>query len=370
MKVPFLDLARQTATLRPELDLAVLRVLSSGTLVGGEEVEAFEHEFASYCGAGYAAGVNSGTDALELALRALGIGEGDEVVTAANTCVPTVAAIAAAGATPVLVDARAETMTLDPERVAEACGPRTRAIVPVHLYGRLADMESILRVARELNLLVVEDAAQAHGARSRSRRAGTFGDAAAFSFYPTKNLGALGDAGAVVTSNRKVAERARRLRSYGDAGKGAVERGRNSRLDALQAAVLRVKLTHLDRWNERRRQLAERYDAGLAGLPLALPAESEEGAHAHHLYVVRIAERDELRKELAGRGVGSLVHYDRPIHRHPAYASLDRPGKLRTSERLCTEVVSLPLHPELTDAEVELVVDAVHASFRHARIAR
>ncbi|MBA2462951.1 MAG: DegT/DnrJ/EryC1/StrS family aminotransferase [Actinobacteria bacterium] len=369
MKVRFLDLARQTAGLQPELDLAVHRVLSGDTFVGGEEVEAFEHEFATFCGAGYAVGVNSGTDALELALRALGIGEGDKVITAANTCVPTVAAIVATGATPVLVDPDPKTMTLDPERLGEVCGPRTRAVVPVHLYGRCADMESILRVAREHDLLVVEDVAQAHGARSHSRRAGTFGDAAAFSFYPTKNLGALGDAGAVVTRNREVAERARRLRSYGDAGDGAVERGRNSRLDPLQAAILRAKLPHLDGWNHRRRELAGRYDARLAGLPVTLPAESEGDDHVHHLYVVRTKARESFRERLARRGVETLVHYERPIHRHPAYASLDRRGKLRTSERLCTEVVSLPLYPELRDEEVEFVIDAVHASFRRSRVA-
>ena len=369
MKVEFLDLGRQTTALRPELNLAVHRVLAAGRFVGGDEVDAFEQEFAAFCGAGFAVGVNSGTDALELALRGLGVGFGDEVVTAANTCVPTVAAIVAAGATPVLVDPDPETMTLDPDRLEEALGQRTRAIVPVHLYGRCADMETIMRIAREHGVLVVEDVAQAHGAERSGRRAGTFGDAAAFSFYPTKNLGALGDAGAVVTNSRAVAERVRRLHAYGDAGDGAVERGRNSRLDPLQAAVLRAKLPYLDSWNERRRELAERYDAELSGLPLTLPRPSENGEHARHLYVVRSQQRELFRDQLARRGVGTLVHYERPIHHHPAYRSLARPGALDTSERLCAEVVSLPLYPELRDDELAWVVDAVHASLAHPRVA-
>lgn len=370
MNVGFCDLARQTALLRPELDLALHRVLTGGTYIGGAEVEAFEREFAAFCGAGYAVGVNSGTDALELALRALDLGSGDEVVTVANTCLPTVAAIAATGATPVLADACPQTMTLDPARLEEVCGPRTRALVPVHLYGRCCDMRPILAFARERNLLVVEDVAQAHGARRDSRRTGTFGDAAAFSFYPTKNLGALGDAGAVVTSNRGVAERVRRLRAYGDGGRGAVERGRNSRLDPLQAAVLRAKLPLLDRWNARRKELAERYDEGLAGLPVTLPAAAGAGEHVHHLYVARTSRRESLRGRLARRGVGTLVHYERPVHRHPAYRSLDRPGGLRVCERLCAEVLSLPLYPELRDEEVEFVIDALHASFARPRVAR
>ena len=371
MNVRFLDLARQTTALQPELDLAVHRVLSGSRFVGGEEVDAFEHEFASFCGAGYAIGVNSGTDALELALRGLDVGPGDEVITAANTCVPTVAAIAAAGATPVLVDADAETMTLDPNRLEEVYGPRTRAIVPVHLYGRFVDMEPIIMFAHARDLLVVEDVAQAHGARRNSRRAGTWGDAAAFSFYPTKNLGALGDAGAVVTSSGSVAERVRRLRTYGDAGDGAVERGRNSRLDPLQAAILRAKLPHLDGWNERRRELAARYDAELAGLPLVLPRPSVDAEHVHHLYVVRAQRREHFRDRLAHGGVSTLVHYERPIHHHPAYRSLARPGSLDTSERLSAEVVSLPLYPELRDEELAWVFAAVHASVsRRPRIAR
>jgi dTDP-3-amino-3,4,6-trideoxy-alpha-D-glucose transaminase len=370
VNVRFRDLSRETAELQPELDLAIHRVLQSGVYVGGAEVEAFEHEFATFCGAGYAVGVNSGTDALELALRALGVGEGDEVLSAANTCIATVAGIVAAGATPVLVDASSDTMTLDPAQLEEACGPRTRAIVPVHLYGRCADMQAIVAFARERNLLIVEDVAQGHGARRDGRRVGTFGDAAAFSFYPTKNLGAIGDGGAVVTSSRKVAERVQRLRNYGVVAGQAAERGRNSRLDPLQAAVLRAKLPFLDAWNARRREIAERYGEGLSGLPVQLPAAAEAEEHVHHLYVVRAKQRESLRGRLARRGVDTLVHYDRPIHRNPAYRALARPGHLRTSERLCAEVLSLPLYPELRNEEVEFVIDAVHASFPRLRVAR
>jgi dTDP-4-amino-4,6-dideoxygalactose transaminase len=305
-------------------------------------------------------GVASGTDALELALRAAGVGPGDEVVTAANTCVPTVAAIESAGATPVLADADSRTRTLDPESVARAIGARTRAIVPVHLYGRCADMTSIVGIAREHGLAVVEDAAQAHGAEHRGRRAGSLGDAAAFSFYPTKNLGALGDAGAVVTNDRNLAQRVRMLRSYGERERyRSVVAGRNSRLDTVQAAVLLARLPRLEASNERRRELAAHYRRELADLPLELPEEPADGVDVFHLYVVRVAERERVRAELARAGVDTLVHYDRAVHEHPAYAALRR--ELPVSEALAREVVSLPLYPELRDEEVAAVVEAARA---------
>jgi dTDP-4-amino-4,6-dideoxygalactose transaminase len=348
VNVPFLDLRRQTEALRPELERAVGRVLDGGRFVGGPLVEEFERAWAEYCGASHAVGCASGTDALALALRGVGIEPGDEVVTAANTCVPTVAAIEQAGAVPVLVDADPGTLTLDPTRLEAALTPRTRAIVPVHLYGRCAEMEPILRIGRERGLKVVEDAAQAHGSEYRGRRAGSLADAAAFSFYPTKNLGALGDAGAVVTDDADAAARVRRLREYGEEERyRSLEPGVNSRLDPLQAAVLLCKLPRLDDWNERRRELARRYrGAGLDG---------PEGGD--HLFVVRVPRRDAFRERLAAVGVETLVHYPRAIHEHPAYARLARPG-LETSERLAREVVSLPLYPELTDEEAEAVIAA------------
>lgn len=355
--MPFLDLARSVGALRGELEGAIGRTLEQARFVGGSPVEEFERAWAEYCGAAYAVGVASGTDALELALRAAGIGPGDEVVTAANTCVPTVAAIESAGATPVLADADPVSRTLDPEAVGRAIGPRTRAIVPIHLYGRCADLDPILALARDHGLVVVEDAAQAHGAEYRGRRAGALADAAAFSFYPTKNLGALGDAGAVVTSDATLAERVRMLRSYGESERyRSVLAGRNSRLDTVQAAVLLAKLPHLDAWNARRRELATLYRDSLADLPIELPDEPVDGLHAFHLYVVRVPERERVRVELSRAGVETLVHYDRAVHQHPAYARLGR--ELPVSERLAGEVLSLPLYTELTDEEANAVARA------------
>ncbi len=359
MTVSFLDLRRETEELRSELDAAHERVLESGVFLGGEEVASFEDEFAAFCGAREAVCVGSGTDALELALRAVGVGPGDEVITAANTCVPTVAAIVAAGAGPVLADVDPVTYTVDVGSVERACGPRTRALVPVHLYGQCADLGPLLELARERGLSVVDDAAQAHGAALGDRRVGSLCDATAFSFYPTKNLGALGDGGAVVTDDAALAERVRRLRSYGeDERYRSVEYGRNSRLDSLQAAVLRAKLPRLERWNERRRELAAQYARMLADTGLTLPAELPGTRHAWHLYVVRTDNRESLRDALAARGIETLVHYPRALHQHPAYASLARAG-LEQSERLADEVVSLPLYPQLQDDEVERVCEAI-----------
>ncbi len=320
----------------------------------------FEGAFASYCGAAHAIGVASGTEAITIALQAVGVGEGDEVITAANTCVPTVAGIEATGARAVLADVDGETYTLDPAGLEELVTDRTRAIVPVHLYGQCADMDPILELASRRGLRVVEDAAQAVGAEYRGRRAGSMGDAAAFSFYPTKNLGALGDAGAVVAMDPEIAEQARLLRNYGERSKyDSVRRGWNSRLDTIQAAILSAKLLHLDGWTDRRRELASLYDDALQGSAVVMPAVAPERIHVYHLYVVRVEGRDSVQDRLRDEGVGTLVHYPRPVHRHPAYEGLDRPGRLATSERLSEEILSLPLYPELEDAEAEAVVDAV-----------
>jgi dTDP-4-amino-4,6-dideoxygalactose transaminase len=356
MRIPFVDLGAQAASLRAEVDA----VLAEGWYIGGPRVEAFERDFGAYCGEGaVAVGVGSGTDAIELSLRALGIRAGDEVITVANTCVPTVAGIEAAGATPVLVDAREDDLTLDPELLQGALTERTRAIVPVHLYGRCADMTAVNAFAREHGLLVVEDAAQAHGASFAGGRTGTLADAAAFSFYPTKNLGAVGDAGAVVTRRTDVAERVRMLRSYGERDRYRSEvSGTNSRLDALQAAVLNVKLPGLDAANGRRRELAELYRAELDGVAVTLPRD--DVGHVYHLFVIRTPNRDGLRNAVAAEGVETLVHYPRAVHQHPAYARLEHDG-LGVSERLAAEVVSLPLHPELDDQTVRAVAAAVRS---------
>jgi dTDP-4-amino-4,6-dideoxygalactose transaminase len=356
-RVPFLDLGRQVAAIRDELDAAIASVLESGRFVGGGPVEQFEREFASWCGTPHAVGVASGTDAITIALRAAGVGPGDEVITVANTCVPTVVGIEQSGAVPVLVDALPESMTIDPEQVAEAVGPRTRALVPVHLYGRCADMDPLLELAREHDLRVVEDCAQAHGASYRGRPAGTMGDAAAFSFYPTKNLGALGDGGIVVTSDDGIASAARQLRSYGETRQYESVRGggRNSRLDTMQAAVLSVKLRHLDAWNARRREIATRYDEAVAEAGFAAPRTPSDYVHVRHLYVIVVSARDSFQTQLAKGGVETLVHYPRAIHEHSAYLRLKRVGSLEGSECLARSVVSLPLYPELTDDEVEIV---------------
>jgi dTDP-4-amino-4,6-dideoxygalactose transaminase len=362
-EVRFLDMHRHVAGIRRDLDAAIASVLDRGSFVLGTSVESFEHELAAFCGVGHAVGVASGTDALELALRAVGVGSGDDVITAANTCIPTVSAIQATGATPVLADVDARTRTLSAEAAAAAVNDRTKALVPVHLYGQCADMDALLEVARDRDLAVVEDAAQALGATYHGARAGSLGDAAACSFYPTKNLGALGDAGAVVTHRSDVADVVRSLRSYGERKRyESLEYGRNSRLDELQAELLRVQLPHLDGWNIRRRELAERYLEQLQGTALDLPGTGKGRDHVYHLFVVASPDRESLRRRLAEAGVETLVHYPRAVHQHPGYSALGTDRSLATSERLAAEVLSLPLYPELTIAELDTVAAAVRAA--------
>lgn len=359
MEVPFVDLRREDAAIRAELDAAIGRVLDSGRFLLGEEGRAFEREFAAAMGAGHAVGVASGTDAVELALRAVGVGPGDEVVTQANTCVPTVTGIVRAGGTPVLCDVDPSSAVMDLDSLAAAIGERTRAVVPVHLYGQCADTEAIAELCEPRGIPVVEDCAQAHGASLRGRSAGTIGAAAAFSFYPTKNLGALGDGGAVVTGDEDIAARLRLLRHYGQTDRyrhGSF--GVNSRLDEIQAAVLRAKLPHLAEWTEQRREIAARYAAALRDTPVEPLAELEDRRHVFHLYVVRAPDRDRLQADLQDRGVATLIHYPIPIHRQPPFAALAADGSLENSEALCASVLSLPLFPGLTDEEVEQVATA------------
>jgi dTDP-4-amino-4,6-dideoxygalactose transaminase len=361
--VPYLDLA--AAAEEPGLSEALLAAVRRGRYVLGEDVAAFEREWASFCGAARAVGVANGTDAITLALRALGVGEGDEVLTVSMTCAPTATGVLRAGATPVFVDVEEERLTLDASRLAAAVTPRTKAILPVHLYGRLADVHAIGAFARERGLLLVEDCAQAHGATLGGRPAGTFGRAAAWSFYPTKNLGALGDGGAVTVgapADAAVADRLARLRVYGYVTRNdAAEPGFNSRLDEIQAAALRVRLRRLEAGNRRRAELAARYDAALEGAVRVPPRARPGEVPAHHLYVVRVPDRDAFRARLAERGVGTDVHYPRAVHEQAAFAGLTR-GPLPVTERAMREVVSLPLHPWLTDAEADCVIEAVRAS--------
>jgi dTDP-3-amino-3,4,6-trideoxy-alpha-D-glucose transaminase len=358
MKVPFLDLARHTAANRERIDAALARVVGSGRFILEAEVAAFEREFGAFCGASRAVGVASGTDAIAIALLAVGIEAGDEVVTAANTCVPTIVGIEAAGARPVLADVEPHTCTLDVRSVEAALTEQTRAIVPVHLYGRCADLAPLLELASAHGLKVVEDCAQAHGAEYGGRSAGSLGHAAAFSFYPSKNLGALGDGGAVVTSDHDVADRAALPRNFGERERFRhVLRGRNSRLDAIQAAILRELLPLVPAWNERRRVIAGSYGAALTGSPVSKP---DGDGHVYHLYVLRVPDRDGLRARLEQRGIGTAIHYPLPVHRQPAYLDLAPARRsLAVSEELAEQVVSLPLHPTLTDAEVDYIAEAL-----------
>lgn len=366
--IPPFDLKRQIAALKLEIEAAMAGVFERGVFILGAEVAAFEEEFAAYCGVTHAVGVGSGTEALHLALRACDIGPGDEVITVAHTAVATVAAIELAGARPVLVDIEPHRATLDPARLEAAITPRTRAVIPVHLYGCPADMAPILEIARQHHLRVIEDCAQAHGATYQGKRTGCWGDLAAFSFYPTKNLGAFGDGGAVVTDNPALAERLRLLREYGWAERYvSAIKGLNSRLDALQAAILRLKLRHLEAWNNRRRTLAQRYTALLQNSGLQLPFDPPDGTHVYHLYVIRTPHREALRAFLSARGIGTLIHYPVPVHLQPAYADLGYgPGTLPETEAAAAQVLSLPLYPELYEDEVAAVCAAIADFQRHA----
>lgn len=353
MNIPFFDLRSQYRDIRSEIDAAIARTLESGSFILGPEGERFERAFADYCNARHALGVASGTEAIQLALMACGVRPGDRVVTVANTAVPTVVAIVSAGAVPVLVDVDPETLTLSPAHLREAlqhASGAIKAIVPVHLYGHAADMDPILEVARQYGAAVVEDCAQAHGTRYKGRQVGTLGDAGAFSFYPTKNLGAYGDAGAVTTNDRGIAEKIAMLRNYGERAKyDNAMLGINSRLDEVQAAVLSAKLRHLNTWVEQRRTHAELYRQELAGAPVQLPGASAWSHNSYHLYVVRTKHRARLQKHLADAGVATAIHYPTPVHLQEAYRYLGyTASQFPVAEAACREVLSLPIYPELS----------------------
>jgi dTDP-4-amino-4,6-dideoxygalactose transaminase len=365
VSIAFLDLRAAYEELGPAIDAAVARSLGSGWYIGGPEVAAFEQAFASYVGASHCVGVANGLDALHLGLRAMEVGPGDEVIVASNSYVATVLAVSMTGAAPVFVEPDAGTHNLDPARVEAAITPRTRVILPTHLYGQPADLDPLLEVARAHGLRLLEDAAQAHGARYRGRRIGAHGDLVAWSFYPSKNLGALGDAGAVTTDDPDLAQRVRTLGNYGSRQRYVNEvKGVNSRLDPLQAAVLGVKLERLDEWNERRARIAARYLDELSGLPgLSLPQVPNWAEPCWHLFVVRSADRDALQKDLGQAGVQTLIHYPIPPHRQQAYADLGLPaGSFPIAEQLAAEVLSLPIGPHLSDADVGRVIAAVRSS--------
>lgn len=370
MKIPFLDLGAPYRELRPEIDSAVARVLASGWFVGGPEVEAFEADYADWCGVFHCVGVANGLDALHLALRAMDVRPGDEVIVPSNTYIATWLAVSQCGATPVPVEPDARTCNIDPALIEAAITPRTKVILPVHLYGQPADMGPILAIARRHGLRVLEDGAQAHGARYKGQRLGAHGDAVAWSFYPGKNLGAMGDAGAVTTNDAQLADRLRVLRNYGSRVKYVNEvQGTNSRLDPLQAAILRVKLAHLDEWNARRRAIAERYQQGLTGRGLALPHVPEWAEPVWHLYVVKHPQRDALQKQMEAAGIGTLIHYPIPPHLQQAYAAagLAR-GQFPKAEQMANQCLSLPMGPHLTDAQAGAVISAVNEAARRLAV--
>ncbi len=368
MKIPFLDLGAAYRELQVEIDEAVQRVLASGWYILGPEVEAFEQEWAEYCGAENAVGVANGLDALILSLRALDIGKGDEVIVPSNTYIATWLAVTAVGATPVPVEPDPKTHNIDPEKISGAITPETKAILPVHLYGQPVDLDPILGLARAHGLKVVEDGAQAHGAKYKGQNLGAHGDIVCWSFYPGKNLGAMGDAGAVTTNDSELAERIRILRNYGSRTKYVNEvAGVNSRLDPIQAAILRVKLKYLDNWNDRRRRIAAQYNEGLRKTGLVLPQTPQWAESAWHLYVVRDLERDALQKSLGECGIGTLIHYPIPPHLQEAYKGCHvSPENSVQASQLANEVISLPIGPHLEQSDVGRIIETIY-DLRSAR---
>ena len=378
-KVPFIDLRGQYEAVREEIDSAIREVMESSAFVLCEVVEKFEQEIASYCGSKYAVGLASGTDALILSMRALGIGEGDEVIVPAFTFVATVSAVVHAGARPVFVDVEPESFNLNAGQIREKLFPHVRAIIPVHLYGLPADMDPLLELARDRGLLVIEDVAQALGAQYRGSRVGSLGDVGCLSFYPTKNLGGAGDGGMVVADNEELAQQLRLLRNQADASVLGGNKyhhdklGYNSRLDSLQAAILRAKLPHLEAWNRRRAEHAAHYRALLDGLPVVLPTEPEGSTHVYDLFTIRVVSdgplsgsdsRDQLQAHLASRGIGSAVYYPIPLHLQGAFSDLGhKEGDFPVSERLCQEVLSLPICPELSEEQIATVAEAIKDFF-------
>lgn len=369
MNVPFLDLQASFFELRDEIYDAIKRVFESGRYILGDEVDAFEQEFAAYCDAKYCVSVASGLDALHLSLLALGVGVGDEVIVPSNTYIATWLAVSHCGATPVPVEPNEEIYNIDPARIVAAITPRTKAILPVHLYGQTSDMDPILAIARRHGLRVLEDGAQAHGARYKGKRLGAHGDVVAWSFYPGKNLGAYGDGGAITTDDPEIADRVRVLRNYGSRVKYVNEmRGFNSRLDTLQAAMLRVKLQHLDRWNAARRQIAAQYLTGLLNVGLTLPFVPDWAEPVWHLFVVRSKARDRLQHQLNKVGISTMIHYPIPPHLQGAYADLGfRKGAFPIAERIHEEVLSLPMFPSMTFEQTHQLIAACREALLAAK---
>jgi dTDP-4-amino-4,6-dideoxygalactose transaminase len=365
MDVPFLDLQSHHAPLRQEIDAAIARVIDTCAFAGGPFVSEFETDFAQYCGTRHAIGVGSGTEALWLTLLALGIGPGDEVITVPSTFMATAEAITYCGATPVFVDIDEATYTMDPAAIPAAITPRTKAIIPVHLFGQIADMDAINAIAEEYGLFVVGDACQAHGAEYKGRKAGSLGDAGCFSFYPGKNLGAFGEAGAITTNDAALDRTIRVLRDHGQVRKyHHTMIGWNCRMDGIQAAVLGIKLRHLDDWNKARRAHAQQYDAGLRDVPdVITPATAADQLHVYHVYALRVQQRDEVMRQLGDLGIGCGIHYPVPVHLQEAYRGLGYgPGSFPVAEMVSREFLSLPMYPHLTRSQIDRVIDGVKTS--------
>lgn len=356
--IPLVDIVRQDEKLQPQIHRAIKKITQRGDFILGQEVAYFEHEFAKYCGVKYAVGVASGTDAILLALRALEIGSGDEVIVPANTFISGVVPIIYTGAKPILVDINPETYNIDVSSIERKITKRTRAIFPVHLYGQIADMDKILKIAKRHKLHVIEDAAQAHGSTFKKRKAGSFGDMACFSFYPGKNLGAYGDGGAIVTNNKKLADKLRILRDVGQEKKYVhTEKGYNSRLDTIQAVVLRIKLKQLDIWNKHRRRIADFFNQELKNLPIETPTELPGSLSNYHLYVIRVKRRDKLLQYLHKNKIYAGIHYPTPIHLHKALSDLKyKRGDFPISEKYSGEIISLPIFPYMSKEEAGIIV--------------
>ena len=363
--IDFAGLKEQYKDIAAEIERAVSRVLRSGWYILGDELACFEQEFSSYVGARHGVGVNSGSDALLLALKALDIRAGDEVLTVSHTYISTVDSIVRNSARPVFVDIDPDTCCIDPGQIEDKITERTRAIIPVHLYGHPADMQQIMEIARKHNLFVIEDACQAHGAKYGGKSVGSIGDLGCFSFYPTKNLGAYGDGGMVVTSNSELAEKLRRLRNYGQPRKNEhVLVGINSRLDEMQAAVLRVKLKHLDWWNQKRREIAGQYNAFLSESGVITPIEKKNAGHVYYLYVIRCKRRNALQRHLSQHKIHTQIHYPVPVHKQRAYQDMGFDIHLPVTERVCHEILSLPMHPWLSEADIATITGEVASALR------
>ena len=358
--IPFIDLTREYAEISEEITQAIQRVVKRGWFILGEEVKHFEEEFSKYVGTKYGIGVNSGSGAIFLALKALGIGKGDEVITVSHTFISTVDAIVRNGAKPVFVDIEPDTYCIDVTKIEGKITKKTRAILPVHLYGHPADMKPIMEIAQKYNLYVIEDACQAHGAEYKGKKVGSIGDLGCFSFYPIKNLGAYGDGGMIVTNNEELAEKLRMLRNYGQSKKYYHDFvGVNSRLDEIQAAILRVKLKYLDEWNERRRKVATLYNELLEDSMIVTPIEKEYAKHVYHLYVIRYKNRGMLQQHLSKNGIQTQIHYPIPIHKQKAYLNLGFNVHLPVTEKICDEILSLPMHPWLKNYEVSSITEVI-----------